>query len=112
MASSCRSNVRARWVFAGFGIVAMRMVSTFCSRPPNEERHGYYNRAGIYTDGTAFTNPATGGIDGSGYAYSGTLLGGAQTWSNTVFNFGPVNATNVISATNQTISLPAGNYYV
>ena len=72
----------------------------------------YFNRAGIYTDGTAFTNPATGGIDGGGYAYSGTLLGGSQTWSNTVFNFGPVNATNVISATNQTISLPAGNYYV
>ena len=70
---------------------------------------GYFNRAGIYTDGTAFTNPATGGIDGGGAAYSGTLLGGSQTWSNTVFNFGPVNATNVISAASQTISLPVGN---
>jgi hypothetical protein len=69
----------------------------------------YYNRAGIYTDGTTFTNPATGGMDGGGYAYSGSLLGGSQTWSNTVFNFGPVNATNVISATSQAISLPAGN---
>ena len=27
-----------------------------------------------------------------------------------MFAFGPVNATNVISAANQTISLPAGNY--
>jgi hypothetical protein len=70
----------------------------------------YYNRAGIYTDGTTFTNPPTGGLDGSGAAYSGTLLRGSQTWSNTVFAFGPVNATNVISAANQTISLPAGNY--
>lgn len=71
---------------------------------------GYYNRAGIYTDGTTFTNPATGGLDGGGTAYSGTLLGGAQTWSNAVFAFGPTNATNVISCTNQTIALPPGNY--
>lgn len=72
----------------------------------------YYNRTGIYTDGATFTNPATGGLDGGGAAYSGTLLGGSQTWSNTLFSFGPVNATNVISASNQTISLPAGNYAV
>lgn len=71
---------------------------------------GYYNRAGIYTDGTTFTNPATGGLDGGGNAYSGTLLTGAQTWSNSVFAFGPLNATNVISCTNQTIPLPPGNY--
>ena len=70
----------------------------------------YYNRAGIYTDGTTFTNPPTGGLDGGGAAYSGTLLGNSLTWSNTVFTFGPVNATNVISAANQTIALPAGNY--
>jgi hypothetical protein len=70
----------------------------------------FYNRAGIYTDGTPFTNPPTGGIDGGGYAYSGTLLGGSQTWTNTVFNFGPLNATNVIFGANQTIPLPTGNY--
>lgn len=70
----------------------------------------YYDRAGIYTDGTTYTNPATGGIDGGGYSYSGTLLGSSQTWSNTLFTFGPMNATNVISCTNQTIALPAGNY--
>jgi hypothetical protein len=71
---------------------------------------GYYDRAGIYTDGTTFTNPATGGLDGGGSAYSGTLLGGGLTWNNSVFAFGPVNATNVISCTNQTITLPPGNY--
>jgi len=70
----------------------------------------YYNRAGIYTDGTTYTNPATGGIDGSGYSYSGTMLGSSQTWSNTLFNFGPLNATNVISCTGQVVSLPPGNY--
>ncbi len=70
----------------------------------------YYNRAGIYSDGTTFTNPATGGLDGGGAAYSGTLLGGSTTWSNVVFNFGPINATNIISAAGQTIVLPSGNY--
>jgi hypothetical protein len=70
----------------------------------------YYNRAGIYTDGTAYTNPPTGGFDGVGSSCSGTLLGSSQMWSNTLFTFGPVNATNVISCTNQTISLPPGNY--
>jgi hypothetical protein len=70
----------------------------------------YYNRAGMYTDGTTFTNPATGGLDGGGYAYSATLLGGSQTWSNVLFNFGTANVTNVISCTNQVITLPAGNY--
>jgi hypothetical protein len=70
----------------------------------------YYNRAGIYTDGTTFTNPATGGVDGNGSAYSGTLLGSSQTWSNTLFNFGPINTTNVISCAGQTITLPPGNY--
>ncbi|HWY30220.1 MAG TPA: kelch repeat-containing protein, partial [Candidatus Acidoferrum sp.] len=30
----------------------------------------FYNRAGIYNDGVTFTNPATGGLDGGGEAYS------------------------------------------
>ncbi len=72
----------------------------------------YYNRAGIYADGVTYTNPATGGLDGGGASYSGTLLGGSQTWSNTVFNFGPVNTTNIISCASQTIALPPGNYSV
>jgi hypothetical protein len=38
------------------------------------------------------------------------LLNGSQTWSNTVFNFGPANATNVISCAGQTVTLPRGNY--
>jgi len=70
----------------------------------------YFNRAGIYTDGRTFTNPATGGLDGGGSAYSASLLNGSQTWLNTQFNFGPANVTNVISAAGQTISLPTGYY--
>lgn len=89
-------------------VVLMSMM--LASDPATASLAGYYNRAGIYTDGTTFTNPATGGLDGSGSAYSATLLGGGLIWSNSVFAFGPVNATNVISCTNQTIPLPQGNY--
>ncbi len=70
----------------------------------------WYNRPGIYTDGTTFTNPATGGLDGGGTAYSATLTGNSLTWSNSLFAFGPIDATNVISCTGQTITLPPGNY--
>ncbi|HEV2434478.1 MAG TPA: putative Ig domain-containing protein, partial [Verrucomicrobiae bacterium] len=72
----------------------------------------YFNRAGMYTDGTTFTNPATGGLDLGGAAYSATLLGGSLVWSNTMFNFGPPNVTNVISSAAQTLVLPAGHYSV
>src|SRR5215831_12660803 len=89
-------------------LILMAMV--LANDPATVDLSLYYDRAGIYTDGTTFTNPATGGMDGGGYAYSGTLLGSSQTWSNTIFYFGPLNATNVISCTNQTIPLPPGNY--
>lgn len=78
--------------------------------PVSASLANFYNRAGIYTDGTTFTNPPTGGADGDGYAYSGTLLGGSQTWNNTLFAFGPVNQTNVINGAGQTIPLPPGKY--
>jgi hypothetical protein len=73
----------------------------------------YYNRAGIYTDGTTYTNPATSGLDGSAggsHSYSGSLLGSWQIWTNTIFDFGTLNATNVISCASQTVSLPQANY--
>jgi Putative Ig domain/Galactose oxidase, central domain len=89
-------------------VVVLSMV--LANDPVCASLAGFYNRAGIYTDGTTFTNPPTGGLDGGGSAYSGTLLGNSQTWSNTLFAFGPLNATNVISCANQTIPLLAGNY--
>ena len=86
------------------------LALALANEPVSAPLAGNYNRPGLYTDGTTFTNPATGGIDGGGAAYSASLLGGSQTWTNMLFNFGPANVTNVISATNQTINLPAGNF--
>jgi hypothetical protein len=82
------------------------------NEPASVSLASFYNRAGMYTDGTTFTNPAPGGIDGGGAAYSATLLGFALTWNGVQFNFGPANVTNVISGANQTITLPPGNYSV
>ncbi len=89
-------------------ILALAVVN----EPASVSLASYYNRAGMYTDTTTFTNPATGGIDGGGAAYSATLLGSALTWNGIQFNFGPANVTNVISGANQTVTLPPGNYSV
>jgi len=70
----------------------------------------FWNRAGFYSDGTTFTNPATGGADNDGYAYPSSLLGGAQYWTNTLFNFPPANQTNIVSCAGQTVPLPPGSY--
>jgi hypothetical protein len=88
-------------------ILAMALANTAASAPLS----AYYNRAGMYTDGTTFTNPATGGADGGGAAYSATLLGSTYFWGGVQFNFGPSNATNIISGTGQTVTLPNGNYW-
>lgn len=89
-------------------VVLLAMIQA--NEPVNVPLSAFYNRAGLYTDGTTFTNPATGGMDGGGEAYSASLLGSSQTWSNSIFAFGPPNATNVVSCASQTVPLPAGNY--
>ncbi|BDI28224.1 hypothetical protein CCAX7_002750 [Capsulimonas corticalis] len=66
-----------------------------------------YNLAGIYTDGTSF---ATGGLDGGGYAYSSNLIGTSVTWNGTPFTIGAANASNVVTCSGQTITLPSGSF--
>jgi hypothetical protein len=86
------------------------LAITLVNGPASASLASYFNRAGMYSDGTTFTNPATGGLDGGGAAYSASLLGGARIWNGVQFNFGPPNVTNLISCANQTIPLPPGNY--
>ena len=88
-------------------ILAMDLANTAASATLSS----YYNRAGMYTDGTTFTNPATGGADGGGAAYSASVLGSSFYWNGTQLNFGPANVTNVISTAGQTVTLPPGNYW-
>lgn len=68
----------------------------------------FFNRVGIYSDGTSFASD--GGLDGNGYAYSGNLLGSSQSWSGETFSIGAANSSNVVSAAGQTITLPSGEY--
>ena len=65
-----------------------------------------FNITGISTDGETFT----GGLDGVGYAYSETLLGATQTFDNTLFNIGPANSPDAVSANGNSVGLPAGQF--
>ncbi len=66
---------------------------------------GTFNRAGAFNDGATFSS--TSGLDGHGKAYSATLLGTSRTINGVPYLLGPANGSNVISATSQTIALPA-----
>ncbi len=65
-----------------------------------------FNRAAIYTDGTAFSQ--TGGFDLHGNAYSATLLGNSVTFQGLTFTLGPSNANDAVAKA--TITLPAGQF--
>jgi hypothetical protein len=65
----------------------------------------YYNVYGIATVGTA---PKSGGFDNLGYAYNSSLLGASLSYQGIAFTLGPANALDAVS--NQTVSLPAGQY--
>jgi hypothetical protein len=66
-----------------------------------------YNAAGVYTDGSTFTN---GGLDGGGFAYSASLVGRARVLNDVQFRIGPPNTNDVVYAAGQTIALPAGYF--
>lgn len=67
-----------------------------------------FNREGIVTDGTTFSS--SGGLDTHGYAYSSNLLGTSPGVDGVPFTSGPANASSVISASGNSITLPAGNF--
>ncbi|MGO8700130.1 MAG: protease pro-enzyme activation domain-containing protein [Limisphaerales bacterium] len=85
-------------------VLAMNLVNT----PLPVLLSSNWNRAGIYSDGEAFST--TGGLDDDGNAYSADALGNQQFWQGALFNFGPPNVTNVVSAAGQTINLPPGQF--
>jgi hypothetical protein len=66
-----------------------------------------FNRAGIMSDGTKFTG---GGLDGGGTALSADLLGTTVSAGGVTFNIGPAGANDVVSASGQTVALPAGRF--
>ena len=68
---------------------------------------GSFNLDGIVNNGSTFTL-TTGVLDGGVAALSANLLGTSQTWNGTPFTIGAAGSSNVVSATKQTISLPAG----
>ena len=63
------------------------------------------NVEAIGVNGAAVTS---GGLDGSSYAFSSTLLGSSLSWAGSTFTFG--NAGALDAAANKTVTLPAGSY--
>lgn len=66
----------------------------------------FFNNCGIYKDDVEITE----GLDGGGYACSSNLLGSSQIWNGTLFKIGSTSASNVVTATGQTIPLPSGKF--
>lgn|GEM_PF-1930509 len=88
-------------------VVALAISLVPVNAPVSVSLASAFNAYGLYNDGATFT---TGGLDGNGYAYSGTVLAPWQNWNNIPFTLGAANTKDAISCTGQTITLTAGNY--
>ena len=86
-------------------VVVLAITLVPANTPVQANLTSAFNREGIVTDGTTFTN---GGLDGDGNSYSSNLLGPNLTFSSASFTFGNANQNNAVSANGQTITLPAG----
>ena len=80
--------------------------STAAKTTPQVDLSKVFNGVGITSDG----KPFTGGLDGVGNAYSGSLLQGLETFNTVVFPMGTADQSNVVSGTTAAIALPAGSY--
>src|SRR3984957_19310092 len=65
-----------------------------------------FNGIGITSDGAAFSK----GLDGVGYAYSGSLLQSSPTLNNILVQVGAAGQNNVVSSAGNVISVPPGQY--
>jgi hypothetical protein len=65
-----------------------------------------FNGTGITVDG----KPFSGGLDGVGNAYSGSLLAGTPNFNNVQFQLGAAGSADVVSGKSGAIALPAGKY--
>ena len=64
--------------------------------------------ASLYAIGINGTAVPGTGIDGAGYAYSGTVLGRSVAWDGVTFSLGAPGVPDAVSS--KTLALPAGNF--
>jgi len=83
-------------------MIALLSVTYFCAATVATVND--VNVVGIVTDGSPVTD---GGLDGSGFAYSATLLGTSISWAGSTFTLEPAGTSDAVSST--IIALPAGN---
>lgn len=87
--------------------VAVSAAASTCGIGTPVDLASAFNLTALRSDGAAFTD---GGLDGLGSAFSSTLLGPSRVLNAVHFTFGPQNALDAITASGQTIALPAGRY--
>ena len=88
------------------GITGTATVTvTAASTATHVNLSSYYNRVGFANDGQTFSGT---GIDESGNAYSANLLDASSLAS--TYTLGTAGVNDVVSVTDQTITLPQGNY--
>jgi hypothetical protein len=78
------------------------------SAPTPVDLSSSFNRTGIVADGTTFA--ANGGLDGAGNAYSANLLANNLSAGGYSFTLGAAGGNNVVQASGQTLTLPAGSF--
>ncbi len=89
-------------------LVVGQLVSWGASAGTPVDLSASYDRTGIVTDGTTFSNYQ--GLDEAGHSLSANLLGTSISWNGLNFNLGPANANDDVAALGQTITLPQGYY--
>ena len=88
-------------------VPALAAAGTTSSPPATQVNlSSSYNRIGIFADGVSY--PYSAGLDGDGYAYSGTQLTSPVSGDGQQFALGPVGGNDAVSAVGQTIALPSG----
>jgi hypothetical protein len=71
-------------------------------------RVNFGSAANVYAIGKNGSAVLGTGIDGGGYAYSGTLLGTSASWAGVGFTLGAAGVPDAVTST--TLTLPAGNF--
>ena len=88
-------------------VLAVSAAKTDCGLGTPVDLISSFNLVGVHKDNTTFSD---GGLDGSGYAYSATLLGTARVLNGIRFRFGAPDVPDAVYGTGQSIALPANHF--
>jgi len=92
-------------IAAALSVAAIAVPAAASAETIQVDLSSAFNVRGAVPDGASFSG---GGLDGSGSAYSATLLGTSRTVGGVPFTLGPAGGNNAVR--NRSVSLPAAKY--